>query len=547
MNNILMLYNKLRIKDKQNIGTLPIDNRVILSKLVTDSSADTELKYVWINRAVAQASKNNTTAILGLNDNDSSEYKTTRRMTLELRKKQGNPIPFEINNLTDFNNFIENYKEKYIIIKQNYPNYHNEEYQNLKNLNFKGITTINANSEEGNKVIGGNKCLVKLSYRTQKWFDEEIEKYLLYFYNRNSIIIDYEFKNSLITMQELTKSLLIPTEYYKGDIEGLKEIIKKLLDNDFLPVFKFDNSISGYGVHYPRNNTGEYDIKEIKEAIVSADTLKSYLVSVLNKNGQKINEKYLIENIKKNGIMLQKFIKGKDYAIGFFKPLNIYNKNFSLGIIDISLSDVITDGTAHYADVLHFEDKYLDKIVKNTIFENRSQLLYLAIEIFIYLLFLNEELIKTPEEFMNVNFEDFGIQLMVDNNGEIGLIEINGRTPSHNFNKFNILSIYGKEFFSKIKANKILCTSCNVLEKKVFNKYIRNKNIQNKFIEYLIVEVKKIYNDKCQITSFQVMEDNFSIYYTYFMNEEDKTFDIVNEIKEFFNRITREFIKRNLI
>lgn len=43
------------------------------------------------------------------------------------------------------------------------------------------------------------------------------------------------------------------------------------------------------------------------------------------------------------------------------------------------------------------------------------------------------------------------------------------------------------------------------------------------------------------------MEDNFSIYYTYFMNEEDKTLDIVNEIKEFFNRITREFIKRNLI
>ena len=71
MNEILKLYTDLRKKDKKLIGTYPIDNRIILSKLITNTNADSELKYVWINRATAQVSDNKTSAILGLNNLDS--------------------------------------------------------------------------------------------------------------------------------------------------------------------------------------------------------------------------------------------------------------------------------------------------------------------------------------------------------------------------------------------------------------------------------------------------------------------------------------------
>ena len=40
------------------------------------------------------------------------------------------------------------------------------------------------------------------------------------------------------------------------------------------------------------------------------------------------------------------------------------------------------------------------------------------------------KLVNNPEEFTKFNFEDFGIQLIIDNiTGKIGLIEINGRIP----------------------------------------------------------------------------------------------------------------------
>ena len=75
MSEIFKIYTNLREKDKKLIGTYPIDNRIILSKLITNTNADLELKYVWINRAVAQVSGNNTSAILGLDNLDPRNQK----------------------------------------------------------------------------------------------------------------------------------------------------------------------------------------------------------------------------------------------------------------------------------------------------------------------------------------------------------------------------------------------------------------------------------------------------------------------------------------
>ena len=87
MNHFLETYKKFRRNDKNKIGTLPIENRLVLSKLITNSSADGELKYVWANRAISQATLNHSSAILGLLDSDADEQKLARRMTLKLKER----------------------------------------------------------------------------------------------------------------------------------------------------------------------------------------------------------------------------------------------------------------------------------------------------------------------------------------------------------------------------------------------------------------------------------------------------------------------------
>ena len=98
-------------------------------------------------------------------------------------------------------------------------------------------------------------------------------------------------------MLKLVDSLLIPCELYKGGIKGLRVKIKELLNKNFLPVLKFSDSISGYGVHYPKDEDGNYDSKEIEEAIQSDLKLEKYLVSALNKNGQEIDYNYILNTL----------------------------------------------------------------------------------------------------------------------------------------------------------------------------------------------------------------------------------------------------------
>lgn len=541
MNNLLEEYEYLRNKDKQRVKMNPIKNRIVLGKLITDTKVDSELKYVWINRAVGQASNDNSTAILGLNASDNNEQKLTRNLTLNYRKLENQSTPFEIKNNDDLKKFLNDYKENYIIIKQNYPNLNNEENTTISKFDFKGKKIVYANSEIGNKVIGANKALQNLSSKDTEWIDKNVEDYIKYFYYKNNIETDENFTNSLNQMKELVKKIIIPTKFYKGNISKLRVEIKELIDNNFLPVFKFSNSISGYGVHYPKKEDGKYNVNEIMDVLENDEKFISYFVNALSKNGQKINNNYLIDSIKNEGIILQKFINGKDYAIGFYKPLNILNEKFALNIIDIDISEVITDGTAHYADILHYEDDFLNKILVGTAFEERSKLLYFSIEILIYLLYLNENIISNPTEFANVNFEDFGIQFMVDNsNGDIGLIEINGRTPSHNFNHFNILSTYGENFIKKLPTYNVLCTSSKSIDIKRFENKVSNK--ENIFIDKIYKETLKKFKNKCQIVAFQVMDKQLTIYYEYYLEENDEIQKIMNKVNNLYKEIIWQII-----
>ena len=365
MSEILELYTSLRNKDKKRIKTYPIDNRIILSKLITNKNADSELKYVWINRAVSQVSDNKTSAILGLDNLDLRSQKISRRMTLKLRKIKGLNVPFEINNSNDFNNFMDNNKQDFIIIKQNYPNYSNEEISELKNYNFRNKKVIYANSEEGNKIIGANECLEKLYIKDRDWIKKNIEKYLKYFYKKNNLVQSEEaISEKLNIMLKLVEALLIPCELYKGEIKGLRMKIKELLKKGFLPVFKFSDSISGYGVHYPKSKNGEYNLNEIKEVIKKDTKLQRYLVEALNKNGQKIDDKY-IETMKKTTNLVKKvntFINKNnmfrnddiDYKVGD----HVSHTDYGIGVVVAVDKSIMTVAFPHPVGVKKLMKKH---------------------------------------------------------------------------------------------------------------------------------------------------------------------------------------------
>ena len=528
MEELFKIYLKLREQDKKLLKFIPINNRIILSKINTNSNADSELKYAWINRSLAQVSKDKTSAILGLLDSDSEEQKIARRMTLKYRKGKNFPVPFEINNEDDLDKFLNIIDNNYITIKQNYPNYSNDEFLTLKKYNFKNKKIIIANSENSNKIIGSNESLQKVYEKDTIWIKLNIELFFNFFLKKNNIQMTNEsFESIVFTMVKLVKSILIPSEFYKGNIDNLRKKIKESLSNNILPVLKFNDSISGYGVHYPKKINGEYNIEEIESVLEDDICFKNYLTSVFDQkeNDNKFNN--IVEKIEDNGIIIQKYIDGNDYAIGFFKPNQLYSQFFSLGLLDLDISEVLTNGTSHYGDILHYENDFLKSILKNTIFEKQEELFYFSIEILIYLICINEGIIKDPNEFINVEMEDFGIQFMINNKtGDLGLIEINARTPSHNFNHFNLLSIYGEEFWNSnlLASKKILCKSVKIVDIDEFNKMTTNEETENKLIEFFSNKIKS-FSDRFNLVSFQIIKNGFYIYYYYF-------FEVCNLMEE---------------
>ena len=544
MDELFKIYTNLRKKDKNVIKSIPLDNRIILSKIKTNSNADSELKYAWVNRAIAQVSGNKTSAILGLLESDPKEQAIARRLTLKYREKEKYPIPIEIKNQKDLEIFLNKLDKNHIIIKQNYPNYNNEEFLNLKHLNFIDKKIIYANSEKSNIIIGSNDSLQKIYTKDKIWLKNNIESYLIYFFLKNNIkIFGGILEESTSIMMKLINSILIQSEFYKGDISNLRKRLIDLVKNNILPVFKFNDSISGYGVHYPRKIDGEYNKEEIEEVIKNDICLKNYLISSFDRKGSDNKFNNIVKKIEENGIILQKYIEGNDYAIGFFKPNEIYSQNFSLEILDLDISEVLTIGTSHYGDILHYENEFLSLILKNTIFEKREELLFFSVEVLLFLIAINEGIIKKPEEFINIKMEDFGIQFMVNNKtGEIGIIEINARTPSHNFNHFNLLSIYGDGFWNSnlLYSKKILCKSAKIISIEKFNEVINNEDKENKFIIYIINRIN-IYSARFHLISFQIIENFIGIYYYYFIEKDILINDDTNKFEIYIKKIIIEF------
>jgi hypothetical protein len=536
MKKIVDVYNDLRKKDKNLIANMPLENRIILSQLITNSAADSALRFAWVNRALAQSSNNktNNSAILSLADAP-EEQLIARKITKLLREMTGLTNPIEIFNEEDLDNYISNHQN--IVLKQNYPSNISSEMKMFQMINYNNIKFEIANSKEAYNVIESKKCLAEVAQKSKEWLKENVSEYVNFILNKNNLAFtNEELEESCELMTELVSTFLIPTKVYKGGIKGLYELVIKLFNNGFLPVFKFNYSVSGYGVHYPKKDDGTYDIEELKEKLSSENSLMDYLTESLNKNGQVIRKEELINNIEQYGITLQKYIFGHEHSIGYFKPLKNKADTFSLALTEFIVTDVIVEGTAHCGNILHYDENYIFDILKQTKFNGKANLLHFSVEIILYLMYLNEKLINNPSEFKNISVEDFGIQFIVnDNTGDVGIIEFNGRTPSCNFNHYHLLSKYGVGFENCNILPTQICmfTNAKIMKLSKFNKIVRDGN-EKKLIKDLVEKTKEKFNERCEIISIQIVNGEVNVNFVYFLNEEDNAKDKLILIKDFY-------------
>ncbi len=537
MEKIVDIYNKLREKDKKNIKNIPLENRIILSQLITNSAADRALKYAWVNRALAQSTKKCNSAILSLDKEAPKEQLLARKLSKGLREKQNLSNPIEIFDKDDFSNFIRNYHEDNIVVKQNYPS-DNDEIRRLNDFNFENKKIQIANTKEAYDIIESKKCLAEIAEKDRKWLEDKISEYVKYIFEKNKIEISYEQKNdSCKLMTNLVFNFLIPTRKYKGNITGLYSLVLQLVEDEFLPVFKFNYSVSGYGVHYPKTESGKYDIETFKKKLYNEETFINYLTEELNKNGQIILKEDLINNINKNGITLQKYIFGHEHSIGYYKPLEDISDNFCLALTEFVVTDVLVEGTAHCGNVLHYDDEYIFKILEKTKFNNKANLLHFSIEIILYLMYLNEGLINNPSEYKKMCVEDFGIQFIVnDETGEVGLIEFNGRTPSCNLNHYHLLSKYGVGFEKKniLPTNRVVFTNAKIMDIDKMDSVIKDKDMIERFLNDILELNKQKFKNKCELVSLQIVNNDLSVNFAYFLKKQDNVNKILKEVKKIF-------------
>ena len=329
MESMVSLYNKLRVSDKLSVKRAPLENRIVLGQLITHSPADVALQYAWVNRALAQSTQEGRSAIISLGDDAPPEQLLARELSIKLRTHQGLANPVIINHQDDVDFFMENYDGDTLVIKQNYPS-ENGELERFQKFNLRETNREIANSISAYRVIESKQCLANLSNKDSEWFHQNISEYLDFIFARSAIMVsDSQREAYCDEMVELVTEFLIPTKIFRGSCSELYSLVSDLIKDDFLPVFKFNYSVSGYGVHFPKSEKGDYDVKTLLSVMQSESSFVDYLVGELNKNGQVMSREKFVENISQKGITLQRFLFGHEHSIGYFKPLQFASRNYS--------------------------------------------------------------------------------------------------------------------------------------------------------------------------------------------------------------------------
>lgn len=526
---------KLRLKDKYSLGNRMLEKRLVLSELVTNTSADGALRYVWANRALAQSTPAGSTAITHFGI-DSPSYVGTREATLHLRETYGLANPFQVSTQDDLDVFLNQAGLDQLVIKQNYPSA-NAELARVRGLDFRGVETEDANTVLDYKIVESKECLARLALLPDDELEGMIRGYLDGFIDENDIdFTNDDFDDLLDKIFSLVRSLLLKSRLYTGDIPGLLGKVEELLAIGVLPVFKFEYSISGFGVFYPKDDEGRYDKEKLIEIISDPDRFMLHVSDALSKNGQVLSSDDLRNIILEDGLVLQEYLTGVEHSAGYYKPLPSEADDFHFNTVDMVLTDVIAEGENHLGNVLRYGKGYIGDILDETTFDSCSGLFHYVIEVILYLMYLNEGKTTSFLDFRNIRVEDFGIQFIVDDEtGRVGLVEFNGRTPSCNFNHYYVKSLYGSQIDEvNLPEESVVFTNAALMTEDEFEPFLDDVN---SFVDKLVEEVKCRYGDRCQLVAFQISNAMLTVNFGLFLDEDSVVDDELHEIMSFFQSI----------
>ena len=243
------------------------------------------------------------------------EFKTIERIKIVL---SNNPIKYE-KTIELFNSLGEDFITEYFLIKNNFHNI-------IKTFIFRQIYL---NEEKDNLI----------SILNEEEEDKAEYKYIEIVVSRDSKLIDFNFFQSILTINEIRSGL---AEEYYSYLEDNREEDTKIINNKQIIDFLFSNKIlipiTEEFLRYHKNSE-KYDKKDIIENIKDRDATKiKYVINKVNK----------VKNLYSS--IYEKNQKLKLDALNlFYKPLKhrdiiLYNDNEEVKIIQkLEQSEISTD------------------------------------------------------------------------------------------------------------------------------------------------------------------------------------------------------------
>ena len=107
------------------------------------------------------------------------------------------------------------------------------------------------------------------------------------------------------------------------------------------------------------------------------------------------------------------------------------------------------------------------------------------------------------------------------------------------------------EIFQKtigiLPKERVFCTSTKFIKIEDFYELIQDVNDEEKLIKYLVETIQKHYVEKCKLLFFGVSDNYFSLYYAYFLDENDIPQKINENITDFLKKIIEVYNKEGKI
>jgi len=458
--NSLKKYSDLFFADRKHISKHLFSDKIIIPEILTGDPSEEALRFCWLSRSLSEAIND---ADPWLSHTDLSEKdKFSLEATMSLKKIFGLKIPKVISSSDITKILSEGTRKK---VKQHFPSpLTTLSAVHLNNTNLENLTVCQDYSVH--KTLESNSMLYRLKRSLGPKTIKATSDYLHDFFASNFIdFSDEELREAAHYLHDKLDQILMPTEFFEGSFHNFYNFTKDLVGKGWKPVFKFPYSASGFGVCFPFDqNDNSYDTTTLGLALETEENFLNFFVRQLSKNGQKMTSDYLLDLIQSQGIVLQNYLVGEEFSFGYYKPLPVDKNHFHSGLINVLFTNVLSSEGDHFGNIIHYDDQTFKDALNKTSFGEEPFLFHLTIELMTYLMLQLDGKIKSPSDYSSQAIEEFGIQIMRGDSNEIGIVEINARTPSPSINHRHILNKYGDKYKEEIPEKSVIFITAPIIE-----------------------------------------------------------------------------------